>query len=116
MKVSFKHAISGIIWTLKNQQNFRIHLVISLAVLCLSFFLKVSKTETLLLVFAIVIGLTSEMINTAVEEVTNLITIKWAKQAKIAKDVSAGMMLLTAIGAAIVGLSIFLPYIFRIKP
>lgn len=116
MSVSFKHAISGIIWTLKNQQNFRVHLIISLTVLFLSFFLKVSKTETLLLVLVIILGLTAEMINTAIEEMTNLITIKWAKQAKIAKDISAGMMLLTAIGAAIVGLSIFLPYIFRIKP
>ena len=114
MLKSFKHAINGIVWAIKNHPNFKIHIAISFLVLFLAFILKVSKTDIVLLIFAIVLGLMVEMVNTAIEEVTNLITIKWAKQAKIAKDVSAGLMLLTAIGTAIIGLIIFIPYFLKI--
>jgi len=51
------------------------------------------------------------MINTAIESVTDLMTSKWRKEAKIAKDVSAGMMLLVAFGAIFVAICIFSPYI-----
>ncbi|MBI4066818.1 diacylglycerol kinase family protein, partial [Candidatus Gottesmanbacteria bacterium] len=54
-----------------------------------------------------------EMINTSIEAMTDLITSEWRQQAKIAKDVSAGMMLLTAIGAILVALFIFLPKIVK---
>lgn len=113
MLKSIKHATNGISWTINNQRNFVLHLIISFLVLLFAFILEINKTEFILLIFAVILGLTVEMINTAVEEMTNLITIKWAAQAKIAKDVSAGMMLLTAIGTAIVGFIIFIPYFVR---
>lgn len=53
----------------------------------------------------------AEMINTSIESVTDLVTTEWKKEAKIAKDVSAGMMLTVAIGAAAVAALIFWPYI-----
>ena len=107
---SFKFAFAGIDWSIRNHPNFRVHLIISFFVLILGVVLKVTQAEFAILVFAIILGLVAEMTNTAIEEVTNLITIKWAHQAKIAKDVSAGMMLLTAMGAVLVGLEIFVPY------
>lgn len=61
--------------------------------------------------FVILLGLVAEMINTALESMTDLITQEWREKAKIAKDVSAGMMLLTAIGAVIIASFIFYPYI-----
>jgi diacylglycerol kinase len=54
------------------------------------------------------------MINTAIEEVVNLLTNEHKMEAKIAKDVSAGMVLLTAIGAVIVGILVFTPYILKL--
>jgi diacylglycerol kinase (ATP) len=51
------------------------------------------------------------MINTALESMTDLITKEWRQEAKIAKDVSAGMMLTIAIGAVSIALYIFMPYI-----
>lgn len=51
------------------------------------------------------------MINTSLESMTDLITKEWRSEAKIAKDVAAGMMLLVATGAVIVALVIFAPYI-----
>lgn len=112
MLKSFRHASEGIVWTIINQQNFRIHLLISLAVVLLAYLLSVTKVEWLILLLLILLGLTVEMINTAVEEVVNLITVRWSAHAKVAKDISAGMMLLTAIGAAFIALVIFVPYLF----
>lgn len=62
-----------------------------------------------ILVLTIVFGLGIEMVNTSIEAMTDLITREWHKEAKIAKDVSAGMMLLAATGAVCVALLIFLP-------
>ena len=57
----------------------------------------------------ILLGLSAEMINTAIEAMTDLITLEQRKDAKIAKDVSAGMMLIVAMGAIVVGCVVFLP-------
>ncbi|OGF99428.1 hypothetical protein A3D78_00870 [Candidatus Gottesmanbacteria bacterium RIFCSPHIGHO2_02_FULL_39_14] len=107
--LSFKNALRGINWALSTQQNFKIHLSISALVLLFAFLLEISRLEMLLLIICIVFGLGAEMINTAVEAMTDLITNEWKKEAKIAKDISAGMVLVMAIGTVIIGLSIFLP-------
>lgn len=107
--ISFKHAFDGIMWALRSQPNFRVHLIISALVLFLAWIFHVQSYEWMILVFAIVLGLSTEMINTAVESMTDLITKEYREEAKIAKDVSAGMMLVTAIGTAVVGLIIFIP-------
>ncbi|MBI4130202.1 diacylglycerol kinase family protein [Candidatus Roizmanbacteria bacterium] len=111
MPENFKHAIEGIAWSFRNHRNFRIFTAVSLFVFVLAGFLRVSSFEFIILVFTITLGFVAEMLNTAIEEVTNLVTIKWAKQAKIAKDVAAGMVLLTAVGAGIVGSIVFIPYL-----
>ncbi len=56
----------------------------------------------------------AEMINTSIEEVINLLVNEHRLEAKIAKDVSAGMVLLTLIGSIIVGVLIFAPHILRL--
>lgn len=61
----------------------------------------------------ILLVISAEMVNTALEEMVNLITNNHQKEAKIAKDVAAGMVLLTAFGSVIVGVLIFTPYILR---
>ena len=99
-------------WSIRTQPNFRIHLVLSIFALLGGWYFRVTSTETLILVFMIILGLAAEMINTAIESMTDLITREWRAEAKIAKDVSAGMMLITAVGALIVAFVIFFPYIF----
>jgi diacylglycerol kinase len=111
-RISVATALGGIRWAIRTQPNFRIHLFLSTLALIMAVWLKVSQTEYLILIFTIVLGLSSEMINTAIESMTDLITREWRQEAKIAKDVSAGMMLLTATGALLVAAIIFLPYLF----
>lgn len=110
MLKSFKHALNGLTWSAQNQKNFSIHISISILVFLLAYILQVSRTDFIILIFAVVLGLTAEMMNTSIEEMTNLITIKWSKQAKIAKDVAAAMMLVVSLGTAVIGLIVFIPY------
>jgi len=109
--ISFRHAFDGLRWALHTQPNFRVHILCSLFVIWLGYYFNIKSTEMTILIFAIVLGLSAEMINTAIESVTDLMTSKWRKEAKIAKDVSAGMMLLVAFGAIFVAICIFSPYI-----
>ena len=98
----------------KTQPNFRIHILLSLLVILGAFFFQIEKIEFIVLAFAIVLGFTSEMLNTAVEAMTDLITTEWKTEAKIAKDVAAGMMLLTAVGTTLIALVVFYPYIMKV--
>ncbi len=113
-KDSFRDAFAGLRWTVVTQPNFRIHLILSFLALVLGFFLRITFVETAIIVFTILLGLTAEMINTSIEAMTDLITKERREDARIAKDVAAGMMLLTAIGAILVALCIFVPYFILI--
>lgn len=109
--ISFKNAFAGLIWAFTTQPNFKIHIFFSILALLLCYVLEVSKIETAIIILTIVFGLGVEMVNTSIEAMTDLITANYHKDAKIAKDVAAGMMLLIAVGAIIIGLFIFLPKI-----
>ena len=112
--ISFIHAWEGIVWAFRTQPNFRIHLIISLVALILCWLLTASTTEYLVIIFTIILGLSTEMVNTSIEAMTDLITLERRQEAKVAKDVAAGMMLITAIGAFIVGSVIFVPKIIAL--
>lgn len=111
---SIKDAFSGLRWVITTQPNFRIHIVLSLIALLLGFLFHITLIEMAIIVFTILLGLTAEMINTAIESMTDLITTEYRQDAKIAKDVAAGMMLVTACGAVIIALFVFTPYIMGI--
>ena len=113
-RISFKNAFAGLFWALTSQPNFRIHLTLAAAAVILGLYLGISRIEMALIVFAISLGLTAEMINTSLEAMCDLITHEWRTEAKIAKDVSAGMMLIAAIATVTVAFFVFWPY-FRLK-
>ena len=112
--ISFKNAFSGVVWSFRTQPNFRIHTLLSLLVIFTAFFFQIERIEYVVLVFAIVLGFASEMLNTSVEAMTDLITTEWKTEAKIAKDVAAGMMLLTAVGTTLIALVVFYPYFMKL--
>lgn len=109
--ISFKNAFSGLFWAVKTQPNFRVHLVLSLLAIFLGAYFRITNLEFALIVFTIILGLTAELVNTSLEAMTDLITKEWRQEAKIAKDVSAGMMLVAAAGAVGVALFVFWPYL-----
>jgi diacylglycerol kinase len=111
---SFKYAFQGIYYALKFNRNIRIHFVAAFLVIIASILLKVGAFEMGILGVMILLVICTEMINTAIEEVVNLLTNEHRVEAKIAKDVSAGMVLLTTIGAVIVGILVFTPYLLKL--
>ncbi len=111
---SFRYAFSGLYHSLKYNQNLRIHFLIAILVVIASITFRVNALEMGILGIIILLVIASEMINTAIEEMVDLITNEHRQQAKIAKDVSAGMVLLTTVGSIIVGFLIFTPYVIKL--
>ncbi|MEF2690065.1 MAG: diacylglycerol kinase family protein [Bacilli bacterium] len=111
---SFKYAFSGIVTAFKSEKNMKIHFTMMMLVIIFGILLKISLNEWLvcIMLFCMVIG--SEMINTAVENVVNLAMPTKNEVAKNAKDISAGAVLVFAIGSAIIGLIIFIPKIINV--
>lgn len=108
---SFQFAIEGIYYALKYDRNLRIHFVAAFLVILASIYFQVSAFEMGILGVMILLVISAEMINSTIEKMVDLIVTEHRKEAKIAKDVAAGMVLLTAIGSVIVGLLVFVPYI-----
>ncbi|MBI3397065.1 diacylglycerol kinase family protein [Candidatus Woesebacteria bacterium] len=108
---SIGFALEGIKVAIKEEPNFKVHVILAILALVFGFILKISHTEWIILMFTIVFVLVLELINTALEEIVDIVSPKVQPKAKIAKDVAAGAVLITAIAAIIVGLVIFLPKI-----
>lgn len=104
---SFNYAVNGIISALKTERNMRIHYLIAIIVIILSLFFDFSRTELLILIFAISLVIVAELFNTAIEKVVDLITDKYHPLAKLAKDISAGAVLIAAINSIVVGYLLF---------
>jgi diacylglycerol kinase len=115
-KISFRNAFEGLCYCLRTQPNFRLMVVIGILVLIASFLLQLSRIEMTIIIAAIFIVMLSELINTAVESITNLVTREWRQDAKIAKDVASGMVLIAVIGSIIVGFLIFGPKLVETIP
>ena len=111
---SFECAFEGVWHALKSNRNLRIDFVIALTVIILSLIFHTNPYEKGVLGITILLVICSEMINTSLEEMVNLITQEHRKEAKIAKDVAAGMVLIAAIGSVIVGIFIFAPYMSKL--
>lgn len=111
---SFEHAFEGLEHAYKKDQNLRIHFGIAVLVIIASILFKVNPFEMGILGIMILLVMVTEMINTAIERMVDLITKEHREDAKIAKDVAAGMVFLTATGSLIVGILIFLPHILKL--
>jgi diacylglycerol kinase len=106
---SFGYALDGLKLALGLDQNVRFHLIVGTLVFVAAVILQSSKLELMFVIFAIFFVIICEMVNTAIEEMTNLIKIEHSREARIAKDVAAGAVLLSAIFAFIVGVMVLVP-------
>ena len=100
---SFGFAFEGIIYVLRTQPNTWIHGIISISVIGMGLWLGLSKIEWVLLVLAMGIVWTAEIMNTAIEAVVDLASPDLHPIAKVAKDSAAGGVLVSAMMAVIVG-------------
>ena len=102
-----QNAVNGIIYATTTQSNIRKQLVIAVIVMILSLFFDLSRAEFLCLVFSVVLIIFAEMINTAIETIVDLCTETFHPKAKIAKDVGAGAVVITALNAIILAYFLF---------
>jgi len=106
---SFGYAFKGIGYAAKTQLNFRIHLVATVIAIFMGWALHITTGEWQWVIFCIALVLILELINTAIEALTDLISPGYNELAGHAKDVAAGAVTIGAIFAAITGGIIFLP-------
>ena len=106
---SFVYAVRGVLDVLKEEQNFKVHLFVAMWVILFGVLFGVSPSEWCVLLLTISLVLTSEILNTALEKLCDLIHPEQNETVRVIKDVSAGMVLLCAIGALLIGIVIFLP-------
>ncbi len=109
--ISVKHAYDGLIWALKTQPNYKVHITLSLLAVIAGIWFKISYFEFLLIIFLITVGLVIETLNTGLEQTTDAIDRKIREDIKIAKDVAAAAMLIYAVGSFIIVCFIFIPKI-----
>jgi diacylglycerol kinase (ATP) len=104
---SFNFAFEGIIHVLRTQRNMRIHFLIAAVVLIVAFAAGVSKLELIALLLSIAFVLIAEMINTAIEGAVDVSTTSFDPNAKLAKDIAAGAVLIATVNAVAVGYLVF---------
>ena len=99
---AFYNAFNGIVYATSTQGNVKRQLIIIALVMIISLFFQLSKVEFLCLTFSVMLIIIAEMVNTAIETTVDLCTEIYHEKAKIAKDVGAGAVVISAINAAIV--------------
>ena len=107
--LSFKHAGEGVLYAIRTQLNFRIHLVATVLVLIMGTWLRLPGTSWAILVLMIGLVLVTEMMNTAAEALVDLASPDYHPLAKLVKDVAAGAVLLIALTSVVVGLIVLGP-------
>lgn len=108
------HAAQGLRYTGETESNFRLELIVAVLVALLTWMLPVTQQEELFIVLTVAGVLTLELINTAIERVVDMLKPRVHPYARIAKDVMAAAVLVSSLGAVMVGCIIFLPYIARL--
>lgn len=104
---SFLFAFNGIKLCIKSERNFRIHTAVAFYVILFSLFYDFTAVEYAVLIIVIVLVIFVEMVNTAVEFTIDLESQSYNMLAKNAKDVAAGAVLVTALGAVVTGIFLF---------
>jgi diacylglycerol kinase len=107
----FGYAFSGLWYALRTQRNARVHLLAALLAIGLGIYLHISALEFAMIFIAIMGVFVAEMFNTVIELCIDLASPEYHPLAKIAKDVAAGAVLLSAILAIVIGLFVFIPHL-----
>lgn len=108
---SFAHAFAGLRFLVRNEPNMRIHIGAGVAVVLAGVVLQIGAAEWRWLVLTVMLVLAAEALNTAIEQACNAIGLGYNPAIKAAKDVAAGAVLIAAIAAVLIGMSIFGPYL-----
>ncbi len=110
---SFKYAAKGIFTMILSQHNAWIHALITVLAVIAGFCFGLTKPEWCWIILAIITVWTAETLNTAFEFLLDVASPEFHPLAEKAKNVAAGAVLISAIGAMLIGLLIFSPHIIK---
>jgi len=111
---SLKAALNGIAEVLRSERNAKIHLGVAVLVVAAGIILGISSYEWGAVLFAMLLVFLAEIVNTAIEKTLDLIDERRNPKIGIIKDMTAGAVLIAAVGAVIVGITVFWPYILGV--
>ncbi|MBP8996846.1 MAG: diacylglycerol kinase family protein [Anaerolineaceae bacterium] len=111
---TFKHAIQGIFLLVKTEKNARIHLIATFLVILMGILLKITVLDWLFLAIAVLSVWITEALNTALENVFDLLQPNYDPRVKIGKDISAAAVLMAALLSVIIGVLILGPPLLEI--
>lgn len=109
---SFSHAFWGFIDLLRSQHNSRVHLLATVLVVALAFWLRLERADWIALLVAVALVWVTEALNTALEYLADAAVPEHHPLIGKAKDVAATAVLIAALVAAVIGLLVFLPALF----
>lgn len=105
----FRYAIKGLISAFRSEVNMRIHIIAAVLVCIAGFYFDISSVEWIGIILCIVLVISFELINTAIEELCNMVQQEQHPIIKKVKDIAAAAVLVAAIGSVVAALIIFLP-------
>ena len=105
---SFAHALNGVLLAFRTQKHLRVHFLVAILVMIAAFICRLTRVEVCLLGLAIALVFITELINTTVESVVDLVTTDYHPLARAAKDIAAGSVLVAAGAAGLCGVLLFL--------
>lgn len=108
---SFVYAKKGLIYTLKNEQNFRIQIIIGCLVIIAMLVLHVEVWQSIVLLLLITLVLVLELINTIFEKIVDILKPRIHFYVEIIKDIMAAAVLIASVGAVLIAGLIFIPYL-----
>jgi diacylglycerol kinase len=103
------HAVDGIGRAIKQERNFRIQLVMYVLVLTIGWLLNISYIGLALIILTAVLILALELINTALETLSNVVSPEYSQELRYVKDVAAGAVMIMSLAAIVIGLLLFIP-------
>ena len=109
---SLRHAISGLEYALRHEKNFQYETLMALLVFGAMFYYGVSSSEMVVLFLVTMLVLVMELLNTVMERIADILKPKIHPYVRVIKDLMAASVLVSSLLAVIVGLIIFIPYIF----
>lgn len=111
---SIGYAFNGLRVAIKEQMNLRIHFSVALGVIAAGLYFQITATEWILSLMMVGVVISLELVNSSIENLTDLVTKEQNPLAGKVKDIAASAVLFASIIALIVGFIIFAKYIFPI--
>jgi diacylglycerol kinase len=111
---SFVYAFSGLWYALRTQRNARVHVIIAILAIVMGIALHISTVEFAIVFVAITGVFMAELFNTVFELCVDLASPEYHPLAKVAKDMAAGGVLLSAMLSIVIGLLVFGPHLWAL--